>query len=81
MKPIFTKADPLGAGSELNANYWNYDLKKNQQFMKDYPSGTKAHRWGSDQDIKKAKILPRGKAYERLWQVCAKREFETQACI
>lgn len=79
-KPIFTNTDPLGSESELNVNYWLYDEKKNHQFMKDHWCGVSAPRWGSDKDIKKAKLFPRGKAYDRLWEVCSKREFENLSC-
>lgn len=59
---LFSKKDPVGATSDTTKNFWIFDRKKNKQFENVV--------WGSDCDIKKAKLFPRGKAYDRLHAIC-----------
>lgn len=54
MSIYFSKNDPLGATSNLALNFENHGNRK-----------THHGSWGSDDHTRK--LLPRGKAYDKMW--------------
>lgn len=59
---LFSKEDPLGTESSVQRLFWHTDYIKNR-------CRGSNNTWGSNNDIDKAKIYPRGKAYWKIFDI------------